>query len=124
MTEEAGEHFICIKCNKSGWFSGTNTKWSLKVDLGQQHSIETQNAAQKDHVSIMEASIKKVIDRVDSVSAENEYEKVQEQAFQTATQSVASRVRWSNILQLIAITGCAAFQVIHLLKFFHNQKIF
>eukprot|EP00386_Alphamonas_edax_P003985 GDKI01012280.1.p1 GENE.GDKI01012280.1~~GDKI01012280.1.p1 ORF type:complete len:217 (-),score=67.38 GDKI01012280.1:132-755(-) len=123
MSQVAGEHKVCINCASSKWFSTSLLKWTFSIELGDS-DINPDEVAKKEHISSVEVQIKKLIERVDSISAENEYEKLQEEEFRNMSETINSRVMWFSTIEIVLMTLCTLFQVFHLTKFFHQQKLF
>eukprot|EP00745_Piridium_sociabile_P022624 TRINITY_DN35293_c5_g1_i1.p2 TRINITY_DN35293_c5_g1~~TRINITY_DN35293_c5_g1_i1.p2 ORF type:complete len:206 (+),score=18.66 TRINITY_DN35293_c5_g1_i1:67-684(+) len=122
MTTQHGEHKICIKCSSSKWFSTSLLKWTISIELGDS-DINPEEVAKKDHLNDLQFSIHKLVDRVDAIAAENEYERLLEGEFQAAAETISLRVTQFSAAQIGLTIVCTGFQVFHLTKFFRTQRI-
>uniref|UniRef100_A0A0G4GDD4 GOLD domain-containing protein n=1 Tax=Chromera velia CCMP2878 TaxID=1169474 RepID=A0A0G4GDD4_9ALVE len=123
MAKEAGEHKVCINCASSKWFSTSLLKWTFSIELGDS-DINPEEVAKKEHISTVEVQLKRLIERLDSISAENEYERLQEEKFRDTSETINARVMWFSTLQLLLIASCTLFQIFHLTRYFQQQKLF
>eukprot|EP00451_Oxyrrhis_marina_P003382 CAMPEP_0204260882 /NCGR_PEP_ID=MMETSP0468-20130131/6628_1 /ASSEMBLY_ACC=CAM_ASM_000383 /TAXON_ID=2969 /ORGANISM="Oxyrrhis marina" /LENGTH=203 /DNA_ID=CAMNT_0051235367 /DNA_START=14 /DNA_END=625 /DNA_ORIENTATION=+ len=121
MTQAAGEHKICIVCRSSKWFHSSSMKWELSVDVGDA-DLATNPATSHD-LNSAEQKASAVLARIDAIVAENDYERKLEASWRDTSESVHASIKWLNILQIIVMMGCSAFQVFHLKGFFQSQKL-
>ncbi|CEL93828.1 unnamed protein product [Vitrella brassicaformis CCMP3155] len=122
LTTQNGEYKVCIKCQSSKWFSTSLLKWTFSIELGDS-DINPEEVAKKDHLNTIQMSVKKLVDRAEAVSAENDYEKLQEEEFAYASEVIGSRVMWFSAAQVILTVTCTVLQIYHLTRFFQTQKI-
>eukprot|EP00919_Chromeraceae_sp_WS-2016_P054008 GHVR01128206.1.p1 GENE.GHVR01128206.1~~GHVR01128206.1.p1 ORF type:complete len:205 (-),score=36.13 GHVR01128206.1:97-711(-) len=123
MTKESGEHKVCISCSSGRWFTTSLLKWTFSIELGDS-DINPEDVAKKEHISNVEAQLRNLLKRLDSISAENDYEKLQEEEFRDMSETINIRVMWFSMLQLMLIAASTVFQVFHLTRFFQQQKLF
>ncbi|CAE7673627.1 eca [Symbiodinium pilosum] len=71
MTQQRGEHRICVQCTGSRWFQTTALKWELSVDMGDTDF--SKNPATRGNMKGIERSILSTMARAEAISAENEY---------------------------------------------------
>ncbi|PHJ22626.1 transmembrane protein [Cystoisospora suis] len=122
MTATAGEYKICISCVSSKWFNTQLLKWSVSIELGDT-DINLEELAKKDQVDSLQLKLQAISKRLETMQAENEYERVQEERFQRTNESINSRVVWFSVLQLLLLCGTTLLSVFYLIRYFHSQKI-
>jgi hypothetical protein len=118
-----GEHKICFQTNSTRWFG---SKKAIKVELyikRGEAATDYEEIARQDHLSEIEVEVKKLIDRVRDIRAEQNYQRSREIEFRDTSESTNSRVVWWSILQTAILVATGLWQVTHLKKFFKAKKL-
>lgn len=71
-----------------------------------------------------QGKVELLLDRMNAIFQENEYEKTFEARFSRTSDSVNTDVAAVKVLQIVLISGMVAFQIHHLAKFLQKNKIF
>ena len=58
-----GEHVICLYSNSTKWFSGTQLRVHLDIQVGE-HAIDYANVAQKEKLSELQLRVRQLLDQV------------------------------------------------------------
>eukprot|EP00931_Biecheleriopsis_adriatica_P065154 TRINITY_DN39787_c0_g1_i1.p1 TRINITY_DN39787_c0_g1~~TRINITY_DN39787_c0_g1_i1.p1 ORF type:complete len:238 (+),score=47.61 TRINITY_DN39787_c0_g1_i1:23-715(+) len=126
-----GMHSICVHCAGQGGFFGIGAdnrklRWSIAFDVlgatGSGLLPDPKNLASLSQVKDTQASVDVILERLNAISTENEYEKTFEAKFVKASEAVNTDVAAFKFLQILLITGVAAFQIHNLAKFLHKNK--
>ncbi|KAL6262502.1 hypothetical protein P5V15_005301 [Pogonomyrmex californicus] len=70
-----GEHVICLYSNSTAWFSGTQLRVHLDIQVGE-HAIDYANVAQKEKLSELQLRIRQLLDQVGQITKEQNYQRV------------------------------------------------
>lgn len=120
---------ICTSC-KGGqrhWWEkeAERLRWTLRIETVYD-PMNMQGAGDAQAHDTFVSSEKKVnmlLDRVNSIYAENEYERRKEEDFRQISESVNAGVMHMNIFEIILIIAITIFQVYHLRNYFRAQKL-
>ncbi|KAF7459042.1 putative Flap endonuclease 1 [Cryptosporidium felis] len=76
LPEISGNHKVCIRCESSNWFKSEQMKWKLSIDSGSlgEH-LDVESVASKDEANYVEQFINTLINKVNHLITEGEYEK-------------------------------------------------
>ncbi|CAJ1346999.1 unnamed protein product [Effrenium voratum] len=83
---------------------------------------DPKNAASLTHLKGTQAQVGLILERINAISTENDYEKAFEAKFVKASEAVNMDVAAFKTLQILLITGVAAFQIQNLARFLHRNK--
>ena len=75
-----GEHVICMYSNSTAWFSGSQLRVHLDIQVGE-HAIDYANVAQKEKMSELQLRIRQLLDQVDQITKEQNYQRVSLNSF-------------------------------------------
>lgn len=70
-----GEHVICMYSNSTAWFSGSELRVHLEILTGD-HAVDYAHVAQKEKMSELQLRIRQLLDQVDQVQKEQNYQRV------------------------------------------------
>lgn len=70
-----GEHVICMYSNSTAWFSGSQLRVHLDIQVGDQ-AIDYANVAQKEKLTELQLRIRQLLDQVETISKEQNYQRV------------------------------------------------
>lgn len=140
-----GEHVICMYSNSTAWFSGSQLRVHLDIQVGE-HAIDYANVAQKEKMSELQVRIRQLLDQVDQITKEQNYQRVRddqkcpnswliprylslplfqyrEERFRQTSESTNSRVLWWSLAQTVVLVGMGFWQMRHLKRFFEAKKL-
>ncbi|KAB0796750.1 hypothetical protein PPYR_10811 [Photinus pyralis] len=117
-----GEHVICMFSNSTAWFSGSQLKVHLDIQVGE-HAINYGDVVQKEKLSELQLRIRQLLDQVDQISKEQNYQRYREERFRQTSESTNSRVLWWSIIQTAILLTMGAWQMKHLKSFFEAKKL-
>ena len=123
-SQQGGEYKLCIKVAlQSGWF-GSNVKYVLEVDTQSgDEAIDYEDLAKKEHLSILEVNLNKLLAKMNDIAQEQHYQRSREEQFRDTTENTNDRVRWWSILQTVILLVCGVWQINHLKKYFKSRKL-
>ncbi|TRY76705.1 hypothetical protein TCAL_00151 [Tigriopus californicus] len=107
-----GEHVICLYSNSTKWFSGT-----------QLHAIDYANVAQKEKLSELQLRVRQLLDQVEQITKEQNYQRYREERFRQTSESTNQRVLWWSLGQTCILVVMGAWQMRHLKSFFEAKKL-
>jgi len=122
LTKTAGEYGICVSCLPSKWLSTSLLKWSISIELGDTE-LNLEDAAKREEMTELERKGKQLLSRLEAISAENDYERLQELHFRETSDSINSRVVLFSAVQIALLSLTTILSIYHLTKFFHSQKL-
>uniref|UniRef100_A0A4D5R9D2 Transmembrane emp24 domain-containing protein eca-like n=1 Tax=Scolopendra viridis TaxID=118503 RepID=A0A4D5R9D2_SCOVI len=117
-----GEHVICLYSNTSKWFSGTQLRVHLDIQIGE-HAIDYQNVAQKEKLTELQLRIRQLLDQVEQITKEQNYQRYREERFRQTSESTNQRVLWWSITQTAILLAMGFWQMRHLKSFFEAKKL-
>ncbi|XP_043265775.1 transmembrane emp24 domain-containing protein eca [Colletes gigas] len=117
-----GEHIICLYSNSSSWFSGTQLRVHLDIQVGE-HAIDYGNMVQKENFSKLQLRIRQLIDQVEQITKEQNYQRYREERFRQTSESTHRRVFWWSLTQSVVLLVMGAWQMRHLKSFFEAKKL-
>ncbi|CAB4070355.1 TMED4_9_11 [Lepeophtheirus salmonis] len=88
-----GEHVICLYTNSTKWFSGTQLRVHLDIQVGD-HAIDYAGVAQKEKLSELQLRVRQLLDQVDQITKEQNYQRYREERFRQTSESTNQRVLW------------------------------
>lgn len=71
----AGEHVICMYSNSTAWFSGSQLRVHLDIQVGE-HAVNYGDVVQKEKLSELQLRIRQLLDQVDQIRKEQDYQRV------------------------------------------------
>ncbi|KAF7490607.1 Transmembrane emp24 domain-containing protein eca [Sarcoptes scabiei] len=117
-----GEHIICLYSNSTRWFAGGQLRVHLDIQVGE-HAIDYQNIAQQEKLSELQLRIRQLLDQVEQITKEQNYQRYREERFRATSESTYSRVLWWSLFQTLILLGMGIWQMRHLKKFFEAKKL-
>lgn len=117
-----GEHVICLYSNSTAWFSGTQLRVHLDIQVGEQ-AIDYTNVAQKEKLSELQLRIRQLVDQVEQITKEQNYQRYREERFRHTSESTHRRVFWWSLSQIVILLVMGAWQMRHLKYFFEAKKL-
>ncbi|KAI6237948.1 GOLD domain-containing protein [Aphelenchoides besseyi] len=97
-----GEHLICLYSNSSAWFSGAQLRVHLDLQVGE-HAQDYAQVAAKDKLNELQLRIRQLLDQVEQITKEQNYQRYREERFRVTSESTNSRVLWWSIAQTLVL---------------------
>ncbi|XP_075146515.1 transmembrane p24 trafficking protein eclair [Haematobia irritans] len=117
-----GEHVICMYSNSTSWFSGAQLRVHLDIQVGE-HAIDYASVAQKEKLTELQLRIRQLLDQVDQITKEQNYQRYREERFRQTSESTNSRVLWWSVAQTVVLVCMGFWQMRHLKSFFEAKKL-
>jgi len=117
-----GEHVICLYTNSTKWFSGTQLRVHLDIQVGE-HAVDYANVAQKEKLSELQLRVRQLLDQVEQITKEQNYQRYREERFRQTSESTNQRVLWWALAQTCILLVMGAWQMRHLKSFFEAKKL-
>jgi len=117
-----GEHVICLYSNSTKWFSGTQLRVHLDIQVGE-HAIDYANVAQKEKLTELQLRVRQLLDQVEQITKEQNYQRYREERFRQTSESTNQRVLWWALAQTVILLSMGAWQMRHLKSFFEAKKL-
>lgn len=70
-----GEHVICMYSNSSAWFSGSQLRVHLDIQVGE-HAVNYGEVVQKEKLSELQLRVRQLLDQVEQITKEQNYQRV------------------------------------------------
>lgn len=121
-SQTPGEHVICMYSNSTAWFSGSQLRVHLDIQVGE-HAINYGEVVQKEKLSELQLRIRQLLDQVEQITKEQNYQRYREERFRHTSESTNSRVFWWSVTQTFVLLVMGAWQMRHLKGFFEAKKL-
>ncbi|XP_071948531.1 transmembrane emp24 domain-containing protein eca-like [Antedon mediterranea] len=119
-----GEHLICLYSNSTKWgmFNSGKMRIHLEIEVGE-HANDYNQIQEKDKMTELQLRIRQLLDQVEQVQKEQNYQRYREERFRQTSESTNQRVLWWSLGQtgILLITGF--WQMRHLKSFFEAKKL-
>jgi len=117
-----GEHGLCLYSNSTKWIGGTQLRVHLDIQVGE-HAIDYATVAQKDKLTELQLRVRQLLDQVDQITKEQNYQRYREERFRMTSESTNQRVFWWSLSQLCILLVMGVWQMRHLKSFFEAKKL-
>ncbi|XP_077866310.1 transmembrane emp24 domain-containing protein 4-like isoform X2 [Saccoglossus kowalevskii] len=119
-----GEHVICLYSNSTKWsmFAGGKLRVHLDIQVGE-HANDYQTIAEKDKLTELQLRVRQLLDQVEQITKEQNYQRYREERFRQTSESTNQRVLWWSIAQTLILTLTGFWQMRHLKGFFEAKKL-
>ncbi|XP_077991894.1 transmembrane emp24 domain-containing protein 4-like [Glandiceps talaboti] len=119
-----GEHVICLYSNSTKWqmFSGGKLRVHLDIQVGE-HANDYQTIAEKDKLTELQLRVRQLLDQVEQITKEQNYQRYREERFRQTSESTNQRVLWWSIAQTLILIITGLWQMRHLKGFFEAKKL-
>nr|CAX70991.1 Transmembrane emp24 domain-containing protein 4 precursor [Schistosoma japonicum] len=117
-----GEYKICISSDSGAWFGGSQLRVHLDIQVGD-HALNYQEIATKDRLNDIQLRVRQLLDQVQSIAKDQNYQRVREENFRKLSESTNRRVTWWSVAQLILLICIGFWQMRHLRAFFQAKKL-
>ncbi|XP_045137997.1 transmembrane emp24 domain-containing protein eca-like [Portunus trituberculatus] len=117
-----GEHVICLFSNSTKWFSGSMLRVHFDIQVGE-HAIDYATMAQKEKLTELQLRVRQLLDQVDQITKEQNYQRYREERFRQTSENTSRRVLWWAVGQVGVLLVMGWWQMRHLRKFFEAKKL-
>ncbi|XP_014668364.1 PREDICTED: transmembrane emp24 domain-containing protein eca-like [Priapulus caudatus] len=117
-----GEHVICLMSNSSQWFGGGQLRVHLDIQVGE-HAVDYGQVAEKEKMSELELRIRQLLEQVEQITKEQNYQRYREERFRQTSESTNQRVLWWSVVQTCILLLTGFWQMRHLKSFFEAKKL-
>jgi hypothetical protein len=121
-SSNAGEHIICLHSNSSIRFGGTQLRVHLSISIGERANDYEQIAA-KDKLTELQLRVRQLLDQVEQISKEQNYQRYREERFRETSDSTNQRVLYWALAQTLILVATGLWQMRHLKSFFEAKKL-
>ncbi|XP_061177842.1 transmembrane emp24 domain-containing protein eca-like isoform X2 [Saccostrea echinata] len=121
-SHNAGEHVICLHSNSTAWFSSGQLRVHLDIQVGE-HAVDYSQIQAKDKLSELQLRIRQLLDQVEQITKEQNYQRYREERFRQTSESTNQRVLYWSIAQTIILLITGFWQMRHLKSFFEAKKL-
>ncbi|EAW84967.1 transmembrane emp24 protein transport domain containing 9, isoform CRA_b [Homo sapiens] len=99
-----GEHQICLHSNstKFSLFAGGMLRVHLDIQVGE-HANDYAEIAAKDKLSELQLRVRQLVEQVEQIQKEQNYQRWREERFRQTSESTNQRVLWWSILQTLIL---------------------
>lgn len=85
--------------------------------------MDYANVAQKEKLTELQLRVRQLLDQVEQITKEQNYQRYREERFRQTSESTNSRVLWWSLGQTIILTVMGVWQMRHLKSFFEAKKL-
>ncbi|XP_004552100.4 transmembrane emp24 domain-containing protein 9 [Maylandia zebra] len=119
-----GEHQICLHSNSSKFslFAGGMLRVHLDIQVGE-HANNYAEIAAKDKLTELQLRVRQLVEQVDQIQKEQNYQRYREERFRQTSESTNQRVLWWSIVQTLILVAIGIWQMRHLKSFFEAKKL-
>ncbi|XP_045122269.1 transmembrane emp24 domain-containing protein eca-like [Portunus trituberculatus] len=117
-----GEHVICLYSNSTKWFSGSQLRVHFDIQVGE-HAVDYASVAQKEKLTELQLRVRQLLDQVEQITKEQNYQRYREERFRQTSDSTNQRVLWWSVGQVIILLAMGFWQMRHLKTFFEAKKL-
>lgn len=117
-----GEHIICLHSNSTAWFGGGQLRVHLDIQVGE-HANDYPVIAARDKLTELQLRVRQLLDQVEQITKEQNYQRYREERFRATSESTNSRVLWWAIAQTAVLCLTGLWQMHHLKAFFRAKKL-
>jgi hypothetical protein len=94
----------------------------MSIQVGERAN-DYQEIAAKDKLSELQLRVRQLLDQVDQISKEQNYQRYREERFRETSESTNQRVLWWAIAQTLLLVVTGFWQMRHLRGFFEAKKL-
>jgi len=88
-----------------------------------EHANDYAEIAAKDKLSELQLRVRQLVEQVEQIQKEQNYQRWREERFRQTSESTNQRVLWWSILQTLILVATAVWQMQHLKSFFKAKKL-
>ncbi|NWZ25099.1 TMD11 protein, partial [Asarcornis scutulata] len=120
----SGEHIICLQSNSTRLvaFGGSKLRIHLDIRVGEHFLDETVIQA-KDKVNEVNFRLEHLMEQIQHVSKEQNYEREREEKFRNISEQTNSNILWWAVAQTFILISIGIWQIKSLKDFFIAKKL-
>uniref|UniRef100_A0A8C3JXH2 Transmembrane p24 trafficking protein 4 n=1 Tax=Calidris pygmaea TaxID=425635 RepID=A0A8C3JXH2_9CHAR len=119
------EHQICLHSNSTRMaliMLFVPQRVHLDIQVGE-HTNNYPEIAAKDKLTELQLRARQLLDQVEQIQKEQNYQRYREERFRMTSESTNQRVLWWSIAQTIILILTGIWQMRHLKSFFEAKKL-
>ncbi|ESQ33008.1 hypothetical protein EUTSA_v10005484mg [Eutrema salsugineum] len=120
---ETGNYYACISAVDHKPETTLTIDFDWRSGVHSVHSKDWSKVAKKSQLVMMELSVKRLFDTVESIHEEMFYLREREEEMQGLNRSTNSKMAWLSFLSLGVCLSVAGLQFWHLKTFFEKKKL-
>ncbi|KAG7247094.1 hypothetical protein CRUP_018384 [Coryphaenoides rupestris] len=94
----------------------------LDIQVGE-HTNNYAEIAAKDKLTELQLRVRQLVEQVDQIQKEQNYQRYREERFRQTSESTNQRVLWWSIVQTLILVAIGFWQMRHLKSFFEAKKL-
>ncbi|XP_050194063.1 transmembrane emp24 domain-containing protein 11-like [Myiozetetes cayanensis] len=120
----SGEHIICFQSNSTRLltFAGSKLRFHLDIRVGE-HFLDESAVQAKEKVDEVNVRLEHLIEQIQHVSKEQDYEREREEKFRKTSEETNSNILWWAIVQTLTLISVGIWQIKSLRDFFIAKKL-
>ncbi|TMS16741.1 Transmembrane emp24 domain-containing protein 4 [Larimichthys crocea] len=107
---------------KMALFAGGKLRVHLDIQVGE-HTNNYPEIAAKDKLTELQLRVRQLLDQVEQIQKEQNYQRYREERFRMTSESTNQRVLWWSIAQTLILIVTGIWQMKHLKSFFEAKKL-
>ncbi|XP_062469480.1 transmembrane emp24 domain-containing protein 11-like [Pezoporus occidentalis] len=120
----SGEHFICLQSNSTRFVALAGSKLRIHLDIRVgEHFLDESVVQAKDKVNELNIILEHLIEEINHVSKEQNYEREREEKFRKTSEGTNSNIVWWAIVQTLILISIGIWQIKSLRDFFISKKL-
>uniref|UniRef100_A0A8C6ALP0 GOLD domain-containing protein n=1 Tax=Monodon monoceros TaxID=40151 RepID=A0A8C6ALP0_MONMO len=123
-SQSPGEHQICLHLESIRFALFYDGKLAIHLDMQLgEHTNDYTELSANDKLTLLHLRIQQLVEQVEKIQKEQEYQRVREERFRQTSESTNQRVLWWFILQTFILVATGIWQMQHLKSFFKAKKL-
>nr|XP_025721882.1 transmembrane emp24 domain-containing protein 9-like [Callorhinus ursinus] len=123
-SQSPGEHQICLHLESIRFALFYDGKLAIHLDMQLgEHTNDYAEFAAKDKLTQLHLRVQQLVEQVELIQKEQEYQRWREERFRQTSESTNQRVLWWSILQTFILVATGVWQMQHLKSFFKAKKL-
>ncbi|NWR85739.1 TMD11 protein, partial [Furnarius figulus] len=120
----SGEHIICFQSNSTRLLAIAGSKLRIHLDIRVGEHFFDESAVQaKEKVDEVNVRLEHLIEQIQHVSKEQDYEREREEKFRKTSEETNSNILWWAIAQTLILICVGIWQIKSLRDFFIAKKL-
>jgi len=123
-THKPGDQHICLHSNSTKWsfFASGKIRVDFSIQIGENTNDYSKIAA-KDKLTELQLRVRQLLDQVEQIQKEQNYQRIRENRFRQTSESTNKRVLWWSVGQTLLLIIAGLWQMKHLKGFFEAKKL-
>lgn len=121
---KGGSYKVCLKCPSARWTANEPQKFRVKIDVGGRSLLDaSENAAKADDIRSVETKTRSILERIQTLSRDGEYERVTESMWREEANKTNGRVKLLNVVSIVLLIVISVIQALALKNYFRKEKL-